>query len=124
MASYAKKADFTIFVLMKNKGLTKKQLRIQLAPFVLYILMGVMWVVMGINDGSRFILIAGAAYLAFSLISAASMVIQRKRHPIEDPELDATLTKNFKTGLKGGGLVFGIIAIGFLIAFGLAALLK
>ena len=50
--------------------------------------------------------------------------IHYKRHPVEDPELDRKAVENFKTGTKGMALVLGIIAVGFMIAFGLAALLK
>lgn len=42
----------------------------------------------------------------------------------QEPELDRKAVENFKTGTKGMALVLGIIAVGFMIAFGLAALLK
>ena len=53
-----------------------------------------------------------------------SLVIQLKRHRIEDPKLDEEATRNFKDGLKGSGIVIGIIVIFFLFAFGLVALFK
>ena len=46
-----------------------------------------------------------------------------KRHRIEDVQLDEQLTKSFKEGAKGAGIVFGIITLGFLIAFILVAVL-
>jgi hypothetical protein len=48
------------------------------------------------------------------------LIYQRKRYPIEDAQLD----KQVDTGMKGMGIVLGFITVAFLIAFGLAALLK
>ena len=40
------------------------------------------------------------------------------------PEVAPKAVENFKTGTKGMALVLAIIAVGFMIAFGLVALLK
>ena len=52
------------------------------------------------------------------------LIIQRKRYPIEDAQLDEQVGENFKTGMSGMGIVLGFITAAFLIAFGIAFLLK
>ena len=90
----------------------------------LYTLMAVYWIVSGAHSGDTFLWILGAVYLAFIIVYSVYLIIHYKRHPVEDPELDRKAVENFKTGTKGMALVLGIIAVGFMIAFGLAALLK
>lgn len=46
-------------------------------------------------------------------ICLALSVVQRKRYPLEDPDLDKQVTHNFKEGIKGSGITFLIIGIGF-----------
>ena len=109
---------------MEQKGLTKKQFQIQMVSLALYTLMAVYWIVSGAHSGDTFLWILGAVYLAFIIAYSVYLIIHYKRHPVEDPELDRKAVENFKTGTKGMALVLAIIAIGFMIAFGLAALLK
>ena len=109
---------------MAQKGLTKKQLLIQLAPFILYILLAVFWTIDGFIEKSKFMMIAGPLYLAFTVFGIIYLVLQYRRNPVVDDELDAKEMKKFKEGMKGVGIVYGILAAGFIIAFGLAAILK
>lgn len=109
---------------MEQKGLTKKQFQIQMVSMAFYTLMAVYWIVSGARSGDTFLWILGAVYLAFIIAYSVYLSIHYKRHPVEDPELDRKAVENFKTGTKGMALVLGIIAVGFMIAFGLAALLK
>lgn len=105
---------------MENKGITKKQFRTQLIIYCLYLLLSVSWIGMGVDDGSKLMIILGSLYGAFVVGAIISLIIQRKRNPVENPELD----KQMAQGMKGSGIMLGILAIGFLIAFGLAALFK
>jgi Ca2+/Na+ antiporter len=109
---------------MKQNGLTKKQFQIQMVTMAIYMLLAVYWIVSGLRSNSLFQWILGAVYLAFIAAYTVYLIIQRKRHPVEDPELDRQAVENFKTGSKGMALVLAIIAVGFMIAFGLVALLK
>ena len=67
--------------------------------------------------------IMGAAFLALTISLIVYFAVMRKRHPVEDAQLDEQVTKNFKDGMKGAGIVFGIITFGFLLAFVLVAIL-
>ena len=109
--------------IMKQKGITKRQFWIQTAPMALYIAMSVNWLVMGISEGSKFMWIMGAAFLALTISLIVYYAVLLKRHRIEDAQLDEQLTRSFKEGAKGAGIVFGIITLGFLIAFILVAIL-
>lgn len=73
---------------------------------------------MGIDSRRNGYLIVGVLFILLSLGLICSLVIQRRRHPIEDEEVD----KEVSSGLKAGGLALLLLAAGFLIAFGLAAL--
>jgi len=108
---------------MEQKGLTKKQFWIQLTSCPLYLLAGICWVVSGISKKDWLSLIMGAAFLVLVVAMVIYSVVQRKRYPLEDPDLDKQVTHNFKEGIKGSGITFLIIGIGFLLAFGLAMLL-
>ncbi len=68
--------------------------------------------------------IIGALYCVLILANTIHLIIQRKRHPVDDPQLDEQAVGNFKVGLKGMGIVFAFITFGFLIAIGLVAILK
>ncbi|MBP5301941.1 MAG: hypothetical protein J6Y88_01685 [Bacteroidales bacterium] len=105
---------------MANKGITKKQFRLQLIIYCVYVLLSVSWIGMGVDDGSKLMIILGSLYGAFVIGAIIALIIQRKRNPVENPELD----KQMAQGMKGGGIMLGILTIGFLIAFGLAAILK
>ena len=109
---------------MEQKGLTKKQFQIQMANMALYALLALYWTVSGVCHNRTFEWIFGAAYLAFIVAYIVYLVIQRKKHPVEDPELDRQVVENFKTSTKGMAIVFAFIAVGFLIAIGLASLLS
>ena len=109
---------------MEQNGLTKKQFQIQMVTMAIYMLLAVYWIVSGLRSNSLFQWILGAVYLAFIVAYTVYLIIQRKRHPVEDPELDRQAVENFKTGTKGMAVVLAIIAVGFMIAFGLVALLK
>lgn len=73
---------------------------------------------MGIDSHRNDFLIMGILFILLSLGLICSLVIQRRRHPVEDEEVD----KEVSSGLKAGGLALLLLAAGFLIAFGLAAL--
>ena len=109
---------------MEQNGLTKKQFQIQMVTMAIYMLLAVYWIVSGLRSNSLFQWILGAVYLAFIAAYTVYLIIQRKRHPVEDPELDRQAVESFKTGTKGMAIVLAIIAVGFMIAFGLVALLK
>lgn len=105
---------------MEKKGMTKKQLRVQLISPVMNIVLGTMWLVEGIRTGKTALWLFGILFIALAVGMIVSLVITRKRHPIEDAEIDKQATE----GLKAGGIVLGILAVCFLFAFGLAAILK
>ena len=109
---------------MEHKGLTKKQFQIQMVSLAVYMLLAVWWIVTGFGSESPFQWILGSVYLAFIVAYAVYLIIQHKKHPVEDPDLDRQAVEIFKTGSKGMAIVLAIIAVGFLVAFGLAALLK
>ena len=50
--------------------------------------------------------------------------VDYRRYPLNNEELDKQIGENFKSGMTGIGITFGIITVGFLLAFGLVALLK
>lgn len=103
---------------MENKGITRKQFRLQLISPLFNVLLGGYWVHMGLDSGNKWYLITGVLFILFSLGLICSVVIQRRRHPIEDAEVD----KEVGEGLKAGGIALLLLAAGFLIGFGLAAL--
>jgi threonine/homoserine/homoserine lactone efflux protein len=105
---------------MEKKGLTKKQFWIQMAMVIFWELYAAYWIIEGIVTKSPLKWIAGAVFSMLYLGFAIYLIYQRKRYPIEDAQLD----KQVDTGMKGMGIVLGFITVAFLIAFGLAALLK
>ena len=109
---------------MEQKGLTKNQFRIQIGMVAFWELYAVYWIIDGIVTKRPFKWIMGAAFCLFYTVYAVYLIIQRKRHPVEDQELDEQALDNFKTGLKGMGIVFAFITVGFLIAIGLAAIMS
>jgi len=70
-------------------------------------------VVSGISKKDWLSLILGAAFLVLVVAMVIYSVVQRKRYPLEDPDLDKQVTHNFKEGIKGSGITFLIIGIGF-----------
>lgn len=109
---------------MEQKGLTRKQFWVQMTPVFFYLAMGVSWLIMGIEERKPLVWIAGLAYLVFVIGMAVSLIIRRKRHPIEDEEGDRQAVGALKDGALGMGIVMGIITVGFLLAFALAAILR
>ena len=109
---------------MDNKGITKRQFWIQMSSAGFNVLLGIYWIVWGIASKKSYMWIFGIIFLLLASGLIISLVIQLKRHRIEDPKLDEEATRNFKDGLKGSGIVIGIIIIFFLFAFGLVALFK
>lgn len=129
LVGFAKWRKMLIFgpinqVIMAQKGLTKKQFWIQMAMVAFWELYAVWWVVNGIMQKSTAYWIMGAVLGLLYLVYAGYLIYQRRRYPLNDEELDKQVGENFKSGMTGMGITFGIITVGFLIAFGLAALLK
>ena len=92
----------------------------QLISPIFNLLLGAFWVYMGIDSGKMFYWIIGALFIVLSIALIISVIVQRKRHPIENAEAD----KEMAAGLKAGGVALLLLAAGFLFAFGLAALFK
>jgi len=107
---------------MGKKGMTKKQLKINLVPAAFYVLLSIYWIIVGCLDDSPITLILGILFLVLSIVMAVTLFIQWKRNPIEDAEMDEQISRNFKEGMKGTGILYGIIAIGFIVAFTLVAI--
>ena len=109
---------------MEQKGLTKKQFKIQLFLSFYFVLFSAYWIITGIVEKNAVNWGFGAFMLVLSTIQVVMLVFQRKRHPIDDAHLDEQVTRDFKDSMKGMGIVLGILALGFLIAIGLAKLLN
>lgn len=108
---------------MEQKGITRKQFWIQMISPLINLALGVMWLIMGINgDGEYHLLslIIGPLFIVLSVIMICSLIVQRRRHPIEDAVVDKEATE----GLKAGGLALLLLIIGFLIAISMALLFK
>ena len=108
---------------MEQKGITKKQFWMQMISPAINLALGVMWLVMGLQgdeDYRLFSLIIGPLLILLSVGLICSLIIQRKRHPIEDASVDKEMTE----GLKAGGLALLLIVVGFLIAIGLVLLFR
>ena len=109
---------------MENKGVTKKQLRIQIASMSCNLILGLNWFIGGLVEKKTLMWIIGALFLLVVSGCIISFIIQRGRYPIEDEELDKKITRDFKDGIMAIGIIFGIVALVFLFAFGLYALIK
>lgn len=107
---------------MENKGITKKQFRIQSFSSYFNLVLGLIWIWIGIDSNQPFEWILGIVFILLSAGSILSLYLQWKRHPVVDEELDRQATQNFKEGMKGMAITIGIIIIGFLLAFGLVRL--
>ena len=92
----------------------------QLISPVINLLLGAFWVYLGVDSGMMLYWIIGALFIVFSIALIISVIVQRKRHPIEDARAD----KEMAEGLKAGGIALLLIAAGFLLAIGLVALFK
>ena len=109
---------------MDDNGITKRQFWIQMTSAGFNVLLGIYWIVWGILSKESYMWIFGIIFLILAAMMAVSLIIRLKHHRVENPRLDEEATQNFKDGLKGSGIVIGIIFIFFLFAFGLVALLK
>lgn len=93
-------------------------------PMAFFMLLAVYWIVRGAFHESAVEWIIGTLYFVLNVSNTIYLIIQRKRYPVDDPQLDEQAVDNFKTGLKGMGIVFAFITVGFLIAIGLAAIMS
>lgn len=109
---------------MDNKGITKRQFWLQMVSAGFNVLLGIYWIVWGIASKESYMWIFGIIFLILASALAISLAIQLKRHRIVDPKLDEEVTRNFKEGMKGAGIVIGLLVFFFLFAFGLVALFK
>ncbi len=69
---------------MEQKGLTKKQFRIQMGLVIFWELYAVFLTVLGILEHSSFEWITGVALGAFNLAYGIYLIILRKNLPLED----------------------------------------
>ena len=95
---------------MEQKGLTKKQFKIQLFLSFYFVLFSAYWIITGIVEKNAVNWGFGAFMLVLSTIQVVMLVFQRKRHPIDDAHLDEQVTRDCKDSVKGMGIVFGILA--------------
>ena len=95
-----------------------------MAPNFIYLPLAVIWLEDGIENHRIGLIVTGIVYLLLVLTMVVSLIIKRKRYPIEDEEADRLATKAMKDGAMGMGIFMGIITVGFLLAFGLAVMLK
>lgn len=109
---------------MEQKGLTKKQFWIQIGLNAYFMLMAVWWIVTGVLHESPLEWILGSAYFVFVAAYSVYLILLRKRHPVENDKVDEEVMDNFKSSMKAMGIVFAFLTGGFLIAFGLVAVLK
>ena len=109
---------------MENKGITKKQLRIQIASMSFNMLMGFFWFIWGLLEKNTWMWVLGILFILLTAASITSLVVQRRRYPLEDEEVDKRITRDFKDGLIALGIFFGTIALALLLAFGLIAIFK
>jgi len=95
-----------------------------MTPNFFYLGLAAIWLSDGIERHQIWLVVAGIAYLLLVIAMVISLIVKRKRHPIEDPEADRQTVGALKDGALGMGIFMGIITVGFLLAFGLATMLK
>ena len=105
---------------MKHTPITAKQAKAQLISGIPNCLLGILWIIMGIDDHKPVIWALGIVYLLFQGAMVGYTFWLRKHYPLEDPKVDQLLEENMKAGRTGGLVVMAVITTGFLIAFGLA----
>ncbi|MBO6045344.1 MAG: hypothetical protein J6P69_05780 [Bacteroidales bacterium] len=108
---------------MERKGITKKQFWMQMISPIINLALGVMWLVVGLSgDVDYYILslILGPLFILLSVGMICYLIILRKRHPIEDASVDREMTE----GLKAGGFALMLLALGFVLAIGMALLFR
>ena len=109
---------------MKHTPITAKQAKAQLISSIPQCLMGILWIVMGIDDHKPVIWVLGIVYMLLQGAMAGYAFWLRKHYPLEDPKADQILEENMKAGRTGGLIVMATITVGILIAFGLAWMLS
>ena len=109
---------------MKHQRITAKQAKAQILAGSFYIILGVFWIWNGIAEKDIYFTLFGSVFTLISVGMIGYTVWQRKHFPLEDPVLDAQIEDNIKTSGKGFAIVMGTILIGFILAIGLALLLK
>ena len=90
---------------------------------IINLALGVMWLVVGLSgDVDYYILslILGPLFILLSVGMICYLIILRKRHPIEDASVDREMTE----GLKAGGFALMLLALGFVLAIGMALLFR
>lgn len=105
---------------MKHTPITAKQAKAQLISGIPQCLLGILWIIMGIDDHKPVIWALGIVYLLFQGALAGYAFWLRKHYPLEDPKVDQMLEENMKASRTGWLVVMAVITVGFLIAFGLA----
>jgi len=109
---------------MKHERITARQAKNQIWMFASYSFLGIFWIWTGIEDKSVFLTVAGSVFILLSVGMIFYTLWQRKHFPVEDPALDAQIDENIKTTSTGFAVVMGMILLGFIVAFGLALLLR
>lgn len=109
---------------MKHQPITEKQAKNNKRIAIYEGLLGVVWIVLGITYKEPYEIVMGGVFILLCGVMYFYTDWQRKNFPIEDPQADAILEKSAKDGRTGMTVFFGIITVAFLIAFGLAMLLK
>lgn len=107
---------------MAQKGITKKQFWIQMVPAFAYLVLAVYWLVSGLQKGRSFEWIIGLVLLVLTLIMMLFLILERKRNPIENAQLDEQATRSFKDGILALGIICGSIAFGLIVAFALLSI--
>ena len=105
---------------MKHTPITAKQAKAQLISGIPQCLLGILWIIMGMDDHKPVIWALGIVYLLFQGALAGYAFWLRKHYPLEDSKVDQILEENMKASRTGGLVVMAVITVGFLIAFGLA----
>lgn len=108
---------------MEHKPITKKERNIQILSFVFYLIYGLYCLVFGIIENRLIWSIFGGLFTLLDIGYICYLFWNYKHNPAVDPKKDAELVANAKDSARGLGIVMGIIAAGFLIAFALASIL-
>jgi uncharacterized membrane protein len=87
---------------MENKGLTKKQFWLQIVPHSTNALLGAFFLYKGFDAEKTVSLkvfnwVAGGAFIIISAICIVALIIRRRRHLIEDAEMDKEAGESIKS---------------------------
>ena len=96
---------------MENKGLTKKQFRVRMMPHLFNCILGAFWIIWGVSTNNVVYWVIGACFIVLAICILVSLVLERKRHPIEDAELDKEADESIKSGLLGLGFLAGVVLL-------------